>query len=442
VQALSALRRVPTIAALTGRPLVAGRHVGAWLVLGLAIAVGLRTYDNLWMIGPTTWEVGYTYVSNYMGVNFHVYHVAAEQAIAGEPFYGVSPETASDGYVYLYPPITVAAFYPFTVFEWTTGYTVFIGLNVLAALGGTWLTVSYAESHGARLGWLDAALLAGLFVLSTHVVATVLYGNINILLGVVFAAGFWALARNRQVLAGTAVAIAGVFKIFPALVGLWLLRDRRWVAAGTTAAVGAGAILAGLAAFGIDPTVEYFTEVMTDRTDSSLFVGGYPADGLYYVTVQRPLSHWLWLAWPGAPYILLPIASALVCAGVLAYFYRRIETQTERLAAVFATVVVALVVMPSFRLYLTILFAPLAALLYAWHGRSLARYGFVAGGLVLSVTARPGEVIEFAETHLGAIAPVVVQAGGFATLQLYALGLMLGSLALAVHGERTDSAPS
>lgn len=442
MQTLAALRRVPTVAALTGRPLIGGRHVGAWLVLGFAIVMGLRTYNDLWMIGPTTWEVGYTHISNYMGVNFHVYHVAADQAMAGEAFYGVSPDPAADGYVYLYPPITVAAFYPFTAVEWSTGYTIFMGLNLLAVLGATWLIVSYVESHGARLGWLDAALLVGLFVLSTHVVATVLYGNINILLGVAFAVGFWGLSQNREIVAGTAFAVASVFKLFPALLGLWLVRDRRWTATATALVVGTGAIIAGVVGYGIDPTVEYFTEVVTDRTDSSRFIGGYPADGLYYVTVQRPLSHWLWLAWPSAPYALLPIASVLVCAGVLAYFYRRIETQHERLAAAFATVVVALVVLPSFRLYLPIVFVPLAALLYAWEGGTPERYAFVAGGVLLSVTYRPGDVIEFAETSLGPIAPVVVQLAGFASLQLYALGLMLGACAITVHRDRTAATPA
>ncbi|ERG89090.1 MAG: protein of unknown function (DUF2029), partial [halophilic archaeon J07HX5] len=191
VQVSSVRHRLPTATGLTGRPLIAQRHVGAWLVLGFAIVMGLRSYYGLSGIGLTTWAIGDTSVANYMGVNYHVYQVAAEQAIAGESFYGVSPEPTTDAYVYLYPPITVAAFYPFTLFEWTTGYTVFIGLNVVIALVGTRLMLSYVESHGARLGWLDTALLAGLLLLSTHVVATVLYGNINILLGVVFAGGFW-----------------------------------------------------------------------------------------------------------------------------------------------------------------------------------------------------------------------------------------------------------
>lgn len=441
MQVLPVRRRLPTAAGLTGRPLVAQRHVGAWLVLGFAIVVGLRSYYGLSAIGLTTWAIGDTGVANYMGVNYHVYQVAAEQAIAGESFYGVSPAPTIDSYVYLYPPITVAAFYPFTLFEWTTGYTVFTGLNVVVALAGTRLMLSYVESHGARLGWLDAALLAGLFLLSTHVVATVLYGNINILLGVVFAAGFWGLARRRDVLAGAAFAVAALFKIFPAIVVLWLLRDRRWIAAGTAVGVGGGAIAAGLGVYGLEPTVAYFTEVMTDRADSSLFVGGYPADGLYYVTVQRPLSRLLWWGWPEAPYVLLPVLAAAVCAGVMAYFYRRIETRQERLAAVFATVVVALVVMPSFRLYLPVAFAPLAALLYTWHGRTPARILFVAGGLLLSVTSRPSTVVESTERHAAPLAGVVRTVAGFATLQLYALALLVGACAVAVHRTRTEREP-
>jgi hypothetical protein len=412
-----------TFTGLTGRPLVARRYLGAWLVLLATLPLGLyRYYDNP-DIGLFTWAVGESTSGAYMGINYHVYHVAAERAVAGEPFYGVAPEPATGNFVYLYPPITVTGFVPFSPLDWTTGYLAFTFLSFAGGLAATGVVVRYVESLGAPLGWVDVALVGALFVLSIHVSATVYFGNINILLGLAFAVGFWALVTDRGITAGVAFAVAALFKLFPALVGLWLLRDGRLRAVAAAVGTGVAGILAGLALFGVGTTERFFTSVISGRSDASLFVGGLPVDSPFYVTVQRPLSHLIWTVWPKAPYVVLPAATALVCGGVLAVFYRQVQTQRERLMAVFATVVVTLVIVPSFRLYAPIVFPPLVALLYTWTGGPGRRL-FILGALLFSVVTRPRHVLTAAE-YLGGLSGPVTAIGTVATVQLYAYGVML-----------------
>lgn len=410
-----------------GRPLVARRALGAWLVLLSALPLGLRGYYTNPHIGLGVWNPG----EWNMGINYRAYHVAAEAARAGKDFYAVHVPGV-EWAVYLYPPITVVPFYPFTLVEWTTGYAIMTGLSVLAGVAGTALIVDYVEDVGRPIGWLDVALILALFLLSTHVMGSIYYGNINLLLAFAFAVGFWALANGRDRLAGAAFGAAALYKVFPALVGVWLLRDRRWVATAAAAATGLGGLVAGAALFGPRTTWVYFTDVLAGRSGSTAFIGGYPVDGTYYVTVQRPLSHVLWTVWPGAPYPVLVGLAVVAGAAVLAYFYRDVRDRRDRLMAIFATAVVAVVLFPSFRFYLVLLYLPLVALLYVWEDGP-GRTAFVAGGLLTSFTFRPGDVVELIAWLPDPVYALGYFVGGFATAQLYGLALMLAGCAWYKH---------
>jgi len=369
-----------------------------------------------------------------VGANFRTYRYAAELAEEGLSFYGTAPPGLEDWAVYLYPPITVLAYYPFIVLDWMTGYWLLIGLNVLAGLGVTAATVYYIERDGRRLGWLDVGLIAGLLVASPFTFGTIYYGNINLLIALAFVVGFIALERDRSVLAGGVFGAAALFKLFPALVGTWLLRCRSWRSIGSATAVGSGGVLAGVVVYGWEPTAVFFTDVLTDRAGTAAFVGGYPADGVYYVTIQRPLSHLLWSVFPDAPpALLLPIA-CLVAVALLAAVYTNVETQYERLTAIFATLVVAVTLVPALQWYLVLLFFPMVPLWYLWEGPG--RLLFLAGGAVMFVDMRPATVVErvqnFGLPHLleGAAVDVV----SVATLQLYGIGIMLAACLLARYG--------
>ncbi|MEF8814835.1 MAG: glycosyltransferase family 87 protein [Halovenus sp.] len=408
---------------LAARPVIAGRYLGAWLVLLATLPLGLDAYRDNPRIGLFTWEPG-----SQMGINSRTYHYAAELARAGEPFYDAVPPGTFDWAVYLYPPVTVLGYYPLSVVDWSTAYAVMILLSVGASVGATILIVDYVEDFGTRLGWLDIVLIFAAFVLSTHAFGTIYYGNINLILAFLITLGFWALARNRDSLAGVALALPALYKVFPAIIGLWLLRTRRWRAVAVAAGTGIASLLAGALLFGFETTVYYFTDVLAGRGSSQQFVGGYPVDGTYYLTIQQPLSQWLYSVWPSAPYQALVALAVVVSAVTLAFFYRSVETPLDRLMAIFVTLVVMIVIFPALRWYLVMLYLPLVGLLYVWDGGP-GRWAFVAGGVLMSFTGSTGDVVEILDRLPASLDPVWFSVGGFAMPPLYGLGLMVAACA-------------
>lgn len=412
------------------RPVVSRRALGPWLVLLATLPGGLRSYYSRDRIGLFTWEPG-----GAMGINYRTYHYAVERARAGKTFYDVAPPDTYEWAVYLYPPGTLPGFYPFSLLEWTTGYAVMTGLSVLAAGIATWLLVDYVESLGPDLGWIDLGLVFVAFLFSTHAFGTVYYGNINILLALSIVTGFWALGRDRESLAGVSFGLAGFFKLFPALVGLWLLRVRELRAVGAAIVTGLAGIVFGLLVYGLDTTRYFFTEVLSGRSEAEQFVGGYPVEGKYYLTIQQPVSHLVSTIWPSAPYLAILGASMLVCLGILAYFYRDLTTELDRQMAIFATLAVMVIVLPSLRWYLLFLFLPLVALLYLWQdGR--ARYAFMAGGVLFSVTVSTEDVVDFLEGTPEFVETLAYPIGSTGVVPLYGLLVMLA--ACAWHKYRRD----
>lgn len=392
-----------------------------------------RNFNPDWL--GLTWNPG-----GNVGANFRTYRYTAKLAREGQAFYGTVPPGLDEWAVYLYPPITVVAYYPFTLLEWMSGYWLLVGLNVLAGLIVAGAIVYFIERAGRRLGWLDVALIAGLLIVSPFTFGTIYYGNINLLIALALVAGFLWLERDRPVVAGMAFGCAALFKLFPALVGAWLLRRRAWRAIGGATAVGGGGLLAGVAVYGWDPTVVFFTDVLFDRAETATFVGGYPADGIYYVTMQRPVSHVLWGSSPGAPPELLLLLTLLIGGGLLAVFYPNVETLHERLVAIFATLVVTVTLFPALQWYLVLLFFPMVPLWYLWDGPG--RLLFLAGGAVMFANVPPGSLIEGIQ-NVGfpdLIEFVLRNVFSFATVQLYGIGLMLAACACAqykLHPSRT-----
>lgn len=420
---------------LAGRPVIARRYLGAWLVLLATLPLGLGAYWVNSRIGLATWEPG-----SQMGINARSYHHAAELARAGKPFYEAAPPGTFDWAVYLYPPGTVLGYYPFSLVGWTTAYAAVTVLSVVASIAATALIVDYVEGAGVQLGWVDVVLIFAAFVLSTHAFGTIYYGNINLFLALSLTVGLWALDRDRDSLAGVAFGLPALYKVFPALIGVWLLRTRRWRTVAVATVTGSAGLLVGALLFGIETSVHYFTHVLPNRSESHLFVGGYPVDGTYYLTVQQPLSHWLYGVWPNAPYPVLVAMAVVVAAVTIAFFYRSIETTLDRLMALLVTVVVMIVLFPALRWYLVLLYCPLIAVLYVWDsgpGRRL----FITGGILMSFTRTTGEVVEALGALPGPLDTVGAAIGGTAMPPLYGLALMVAACAWYQHRRRVDHTP-
>lgn len=326
------------------------------------------------------------------GMNFRVYRVAADAALAGENFYAVAP-AGLPAYTYLYPPVTVLAVLPYALVDWPVGYAVhtLATLGVGGALAA--LLVRVVERHGPTLSRLDRALVAGFVLFSVHSMPSLVFGQINHWMALALALGFLWLEAGAERRAGVAFGLAALPKAFPAMVGVWLLRQRAVTAVAAALATGGGLLLAGLPVFGLEAHRRYVFDALLPRRATDAFAGGLdPAAP--YVTIRRPLS------------VLLPVegaalaaVAALVLLPMLALLYRDVEAREDRLVAVFGTVAAMFLFLPSYPVYYVLLYYPLVPLLYLLDGPG--RAPFVAGATLATLTLR----IEHVERILSTVAP-------------------------------------
>ncbi|SDR43519.1 Protein of unknown function [Natronobacterium texcoconense] len=369
--------------------------------------------------------------SHMLAANFEVYQVAAETALAGGDFYAVAPDRFPN-FFYLYPPITIVPFLPFTAVGLWTGFLAHTLIEVALGLAFAWLLVRWIERY-RTLETIDYALIAGFVVGSIHTVPSLVYGQVNLRMALLIAVGLFLLERavtaddshsamRLETFAGIALAGAALLKVFPAAIGLWLLRLRAWWTVAAAVATGVGGLTLGALVFGLERTRTFFLEALLPRSDGDAFAGGLdPAEP--YVTIRRPLS----VLFDLEP-TLLSILAAVVLLVPLAYVYTGIDSPRDRLVGAHATVLVVFVYFPSFPLYYVITFGTLIPLLYVLEDRSV-RLLFVGGALLANLALTGGTLEDVAAVAPPAVAgPLLAVGMPFLTLSTPVLAGVIAML--------------
>ena len=402
-----------------------GRRRSARLVLAVGVLLGVQSVLYLSILEP-----------GRLGMDFKVYHVAAEHALRGESFYGVAPADHGDLF-YVYPPITILAFLPFAALDgWLPGLLALTALKVALGLGTALLLIRYTERKGVPLGRLDRALIGGYVLASFHAVPSMFYGEVNLALGFLLTAGFVLLDDGRETPAGVAFGLVAFVKVFPALLGVWLLRVRATRAVAAAVATGGGLFALGVPLFGVDTTRAYVREAILPRLSAERFAGGLDPNA-YVVTVRRPLS----VLFPDLDPALLTLGALLVLGPPVAYLYLDVDGEVDRLSAICGTVVATLLFFPSLFIYLLFLAFPLVPLLYLVEdgpGRTV----FVAGAMLSNFAYTLGSVERFLaavplpaaarDAVLAVAAPVLT----FGTPLLYGTLLLLAGCVLRAGSEK------
>jgi hypothetical protein len=244
------------------------------VVLLALVAVAFRGLQFLILTRQVQW-----------GYDFSAYWSAAGRLIDGlSPYTAIQlagPYGPQQQFLYLYPPTLAAAVTPLAALfpdDYRAAAWIWAGLG-FAVLVPCVLALSRAEHLGERFPILAGRgrwlLVAGALAFPP-VVGELVMGNVHlVLLGLLTAA--WLGVRRGTTrgewVAGAAVGVAAVIKVFPGLLLLWFLLTRRSRAA---AGVVVGVVVAAVAALpltGIQPWLDYPTVLLnlsapTDTTDT------------------------------------------------------------------------------------------------------------------------------------------------------------------------------
>ena len=246
----------------------------AILVLLLAVVLAFRALQFVVLTGQIQW-----------GYDFSAYWSAARHLLAGEPIYTAAQLAGSYApqvqYLYLYPPPLAALVTPLAWLfptDYRAAAWVWAGLGALI-LAGSVLALARSERLADRYPVLAGRgrwlLVAGAFAFPP-VVGELVLGNVHLLLLGLLTVAWLGIQRGDSrghALAGGAIGIAAVIKVFPGLLLLWLLLTRRFRAAAWVA-IGAGAaVLVTLPFTGIEPWTQFPTVLAnlsapSDTTDT------------------------------------------------------------------------------------------------------------------------------------------------------------------------------
>jgi alpha-1,2-mannosyltransferase len=249
----------------------------AGLVVVLAAIVAFRALQFAGLAGELQW-----------GYDFSAYWDAASRLLAGEPLYDAEqlagPYAPQRQFLYLYPPPLAAAAAPLALlfpddYRAAAWLWAVLGAAILVAVT---LAVAGAERLVDRFALLAGRgrwLLVGAALTLPPVVGELVLGNVHLLLLGLLGLAWLGIRRAEtgdargDVVAGLAVGVAAVVKVFPGLLLAWFLVTRRWRAAAFTLVGALAAVFVMLPLTGIDawrdyPTVLANLAAPIDTTDT------------------------------------------------------------------------------------------------------------------------------------------------------------------------------
>ena len=219
------------------------------------------------------------------GYDFSAYWTAAANLLHGLPIYIADqltgPYAPQRQYLYLYPPPLAGAVTPLAAlipgdyrvaaWAWAALGFLIVATSVVAVARSVGLVERVRSATGHR-PWI---LLVAMFCFPP-VVSELVLGNVHILLLGLLSVAWLGLRRGDRAgerLAGVAVGVAAVVKVFPALLILWFLLTGRRRAARWSMVGGLVAVLVTLPITGVQPWLDFPAALLnlsapSDTTDT------------------------------------------------------------------------------------------------------------------------------------------------------------------------------
>lgn len=246
----------------------------AVLVLVAALVVAFRLIQFVGLTREVQW-----------GYDFSFYWTAGLHLLNGEPIYsaaqlaGPYAPQGQDGFLYP-PPFAVAAIPLAALFptDYRAAAWVWTALGALILVGSV-LALWRSESLGDRFPVLAGRgrwlLVAAAFAFPP-VVGELVLGNVHLVLLGLLTLAWLGIRRGDRLgewVAGIAIGVAAIVKVFPALLLLWFVLTRRYRAAAGILLGAAAVALVTLTFTGIEPWLQYPTVLAnlsapSDTTDT------------------------------------------------------------------------------------------------------------------------------------------------------------------------------
>jgi alpha-1,2-mannosyltransferase len=339
------------------------RFVKVAVGLVLLIALYYRINQFLFLLSAPQW-----------GYDFSAYWLAARHLLAGQPIYtaaqlaGPYEPQALGQFLYLYPPFLAVLVMPLAALS---PQTYGPAMGVWAAMGAVIaaaVVLGIGRLEGLVRDRTSAAFLLAAAFAFPPLVAELILGNVHVVLLGLLALAWWATrrpSRGGEAVAGIAVGVAALIKLFPAVLLLWFVLTGRWRAAAW--ALGAAAVLAllTLPITGLEPWLRYPQVILNLGT---------PAN------TTDALAPSLWLS-ALMPALLARALVIVVGLGLVAWSALRLDERASYGLVVAASVLLA----PSlFQHYLAIMVLPLLlGLRLAGDGSPAARLALGASYLAM-----------------------------------------------------------
>lgn len=195
------------------------------------------------------------------GYDFSAYWFAAQRLVNGEPLYtavqlaGTFPP--QEQYAYLYPPFLAVVLSPLPMAFGSLEVAALLWSSVCLAVLAI---VVWTTTRTMHLSALAAVVLVGATLALPAVGFEFVMGNVHLLLATLFVVAWLSVRRDTRggdIVAGVAIGIAMLIKVFPAVVVLWFVLARRGTAA--VAAVISAVVLAAatVPVVGLETWLEY-----------------------------------------------------------------------------------------------------------------------------------------------------------------------------------------
>ena len=180
------------------------------------------------------------------GYDFSAYWSAAERVASGSPLYAerqlAGPYPPQGQFLYMYPPFLAAVIAPFARLAPVDHRTANLAWALLGSVVLALSVVGIARLERLATTSRRALLVVAAAFAFPPAVGEIVLGNVHIVLLGLLGLAWWGVRRadaRGEALAGVAIGVAALIKLFPALLVVWfILTGRARSAAWALAAVG------------------------------------------------------------------------------------------------------------------------------------------------------------------------------------------------------------